>query len=82
MVRTQIQLTSKQAEQLRRRARQENVSLAELVRRAVDAFTSRDKPGGRELRDRAIGAAGRFASGARDTSIRHDEAFVETLRPR
>lgn len=67
-------------EALRRRSRRENVSVAELVRRAIDAFTRAEPPGDRELRDRAIRAAGRFASGVHDTSSRHDEALVEALR--
>jgi len=82
MIRAQIQLTDEQAETLRRRSRRENISVAELVRRAIDAFTRTEPPPARELRDRAIRAAGRFASGIEDTSSRHDDAFVETLRPR
>ncbi len=68
MVRTQVRLTDRQAQALRRRANRENVSLAELVRQAIDAFTQTEPPGGapalgRELRDQAIRAAGGFASG-------------------
>ena len=82
MIRTQIQLTDEQAEVLRRRARRENVSMAELVRRAIDVFTRTDLPSGREVRDRARRAAGRFASGVPDTSRRHDEALAEAFRSR
>lgn len=82
MLRTQIQLTDEQVEALRRRSRRENVSVAELVRRAIDAFTRTEPPSHWELRDRACRAAGRFASGERDTSDRHDEVFVESLLPR
>ena len=82
MVRTQVQLTDRQAEALRRRSKRENVSVAELVRRAIDAFTRTEPPGERDVRDRAIRAAGRFASGVRDTSIRHDEALVEAFQSR
>jgi hypothetical protein len=82
MIRTQVQLTDEQAEALRRRARRERVSIAELVRRAIDAFTRAEPPAGRELRDRAIRAAGRFASGVEETSSRHDEALAEALRSR
>jgi hypothetical protein len=80
MIRTQVQLTGEQAEMLRRRSRRENVSIAELVRRAIDAFTRAEPPSERELRDRAIRAAGRFASGMRDTSSRHDDVLSETFR--
>lgn len=82
MIRTQVQLTDSQAEALRRRAQQEDVSIAELVRRAIDAFTRTGPPGARELRIRARRAAGRFASGVRDTSGRHDEALAEAYRSR
>jgi len=82
MIRTQVQLTDEQAEALRRRSRRENVSVAELVRRAIDAFTRGEPPSDRELRDRAASAAGRFASGVRDTSRRHDEALAEAFRER
>jgi hypothetical protein len=82
MVRTQVQLTDKQAEALRRRSKRENVSVAELVRQAIDAFTRVEPPSRRELRKRAISAAGRFGSGVHDTSNRHDEALVEALGSR
>jgi hypothetical protein len=79
MVRTQIQLTHGQLDTLRRRASRENVSVAELVRRAIDAFTRSEPPGDRELRERAIRAAGRFASGVHDTSRRHDAALADAI---
>jgi hypothetical protein len=79
MVRTQVQLTDRQAEALRRRSKRENVSVAELVRRAIEAFTRAEPPSERELRDRAIRVAGRFASGVHDTSTRHDEVLAEAF---
>jgi hypothetical protein len=82
MIRTQVQLTEEQADALRRRASRENVSVAELVRRAIDTFTRAEPPGERELRDRAIRAAGRFASGVQDTSNRHDDALADAFRSR
>jgi hypothetical protein len=82
MIRTQIQLTEEQAAVLRRRAQREQVSMAELVRQAIDVFTRTEPPDDRHLRQRAIHAAGRFASGVGDTSARHDEVFAETVRAR
>jgi hypothetical protein len=82
MVRTQVQLTDKQAEALRRRSKRENVSIAELVRQAIDAFTRAEPPSGRQLRERAISAAGRFASGVHDTSSRHDDVLAEAFESR
>jgi hypothetical protein len=82
MVRTQVQLTDKQVQALRRRSKRENMSVAELVRQAIDAFTRAEPPSGRELRSRAISAAGRFASGVRNTSSQHDEALAEAFQSR
>ena len=82
MIRTQIQLTDQQMEALRRRSQRENVSVAELVRRAIDAFARAEPPGRREVRDQAMRAAGRFASGVRDTSNHHDEALADAFRSR
>jgi hypothetical protein len=80
MVRTQVQLTDRQAEALRRRSKRENVSVAELVRQAIDVFTRAEPSSGQELRERAIQAAGRFASGLHDTSTRHDDALSASRR--
>jgi hypothetical protein len=82
MVRMQVQLTDKQAEAMRRRSKREKVSIAELVRRAIDAFTRAEPPGERDVRDRAIRAAGKFASGVPDTSRRHDEALADAFQSR
>ena len=44
MKRTNVYLSDKQLERLRTRAKQEGVAIAELVRRAVDAFLAWDDP--------------------------------------
>jgi hypothetical protein len=44
MKRTNLYLTEKQMERLHRRAEQEGLAVAELVRRAVDAFLAWDDP--------------------------------------
>jgi len=44
MRRTNFYLTEKQVERLHQRAEQEGVALAELIRRAVDAFLAWDDP--------------------------------------
>lgn len=82
MIRTQIQLTEEQMEALRRRSQRENVSVAELVRQAIDAFACAEPPSRREIRDLAIRVAGRFASGLRDTSNRHDEVLADAFQSR
>lgn len=67
---------------LKRLAREENKSMAELIRMAVDLLESRrEKPSDEEARDRAKKAAGRFRSGLGDLSTRHDDYFAESIDP-
>lgn len=81
MVRTQVQLTKKQAAMLKKRAAEEGVSLAELVRRGVDLYLRNSATGGDEnVRQRALRAVGRFASGGGDLSERHDEYLSKVYR--
>ncbi len=44
MKRTNIYLSEKQLERLRERSEREGVAIAELVRRAIDAFLAWDDP--------------------------------------
>jgi len=81
MVRTQIQLTQKQLKVLRAKALRLNVSVAELVRRAVDAYVVAEiAPSFEERRGRALEAAGRFGSGKTDVAKRHDDYLAEAYR--
>lgn len=79
MVRTQVQFTEEQIEALRARAAREDVSVSELVRRAVEAWVAVERPW-KETRRRAIEVAGRFRSGHTDVSERHDEHLAEAFR--
>jgi Ribbon-helix-helix protein, copG family len=80
MVRTQIQLTEEQAKALERLAAARQVSIAELIRQGVDTIlrsnTGIDLD---EKRRRAIAAAGRFRSGKRDISGKHDKYLSEAI---
>lgn len=79
MVRTQIQLTERQARELKRIAAREGVSMAELIRRAVDAKLregSREAPWEERVR-RALAVMGKFKSGIRDLSEEHDKYLGE-----
>ncbi len=80
MIRTQIQLTETQAEQLRRLAARLDVSAAEVVRRLIDEAATH-MASDEERRARALAVVGQFASGQSDVSDRHDsylaEAFAE-----
>ena len=78
MVRTQIQLTDEQSRRLKVRAAEERVSVAELVRRAVDrSLTEQPTADPVELRERALAASGRFRSCTSDVSVRHDDYLAE-----
>jgi Arc/MetJ-type ribon-helix-helix transcriptional regulator len=83
MVRTQVQLTDRQAEQLRRLSAQQQRSMADLIREALDDLLTRQ--GGTARQDRmrrATRAFGRFRSGTGDLARRHDAHFVATLAKR
>ncbi len=82
MIRTQMQLTDSQMEALRQLSEREHISIAEIVRRALDDLLSRSNIVSREeLLRRAAEVAGRFASGRSDVSAKHDDyleqAFIE-----
>jgi Arc/MetJ-type ribon-helix-helix transcriptional regulator len=77
MVRTQIQLREDQVRRLKRRAAQRGVSMAELIREAVDRSLASDDLEARW--QRALSVAGKFRSGRSDISENHDEYFVEAI---
>lgn len=78
MIRTQIQLEERQAEALRRIAAEQGVSLAELIRRAVDESLLLRGEGQARYR-RALAVVGKGSSGLSDVSRKHDDYFVESL---
>ena len=81
MIRTQIQLTERQATLIRRAATERRMSMAEAIRQGIDLFlqsaaaVDRDE---RVRRAKAIG--GRYRSGRRDTAVAHDRALAEAYR--
>jgi Ribbon-helix-helix protein, copG family len=84
MVRTQIQLTERQARELKRIAAKEDISMAEVVRRAVDAKIREAAAGvpWEERVRRAMAAMGKFRSGLKDVSKRHDRYLAEAYDDR
>ena len=75
MVRTIVQLTENQAEELRRRAREQGVSISQLVRQGVDKLLS--TPSADEaIRRRALAAVG-FIRDEPDLSVDHDQYLAE-----
>ena len=81
MVRTQIQLTEEQSETLKKIAAQKNLSMAEIIRQGIDLYLRiYGTVSLEERRERAIKAAGRFHSGQKDLSERHDAYLAEVYR--
>jgi len=82
MVRTQIQITEKQSKALKGIAARRGVSVAEVVREAVEQkIRSAGIEVSREERiRRALAAMNRFRSGKRDVSERHDDYLAEAYR--
>lgn len=83
MVRTQIQLTEEQAEEVKRIARAQHMSVAEIIRQAVNNVIRSGvgvAAGAEDRRKRALNAVGKFSSGKRDISRRHDRYLSEAFQ--
>ena len=79
MVRTQIQLTEDQAKTLKKIAASRQLSVAEIIRRAVDTMIKSSIAADPEDRiKRALEIAGKFSSRKRDVSKRHDVYLAES----
>jgi len=80
MVRTQIQLTEAQHQMLKRLAQEEGLSMAEIIRKAIDYFEARRTMlSDAEMRERAKKAVGMFHSDVDDVSRRHDDYFADSI---
>lgn len=81
MVRTQIQLTDRQAFLLKQEAQRQGVSVAELIRRGVNKILDQEKTIDRDaLRKRALALSG-YHSGLSDLSTNHDKYLAEEYNP-
>ncbi len=81
MVRTQIQLTEEQAKAVRRIAASRHLSIAELIRQAIDSMIKSPTFAGLEERqNRAIEVIGKFSSGKRDISKHHDRYLADAYQ--
>jgi predicted transcriptional regulator len=77
MVRTQIQLTEDEAEAVKRLASERSVSMAAVIRDAVDQYVSRESGASLDERwQRSLAAVGGFRSGRRNLSQTHDDEFA------
>ena len=78
MLRVQIQLTDEQARAIKRIASAKGVSVAEVIRRAVEGVIKiSPKADMKERQKRALDIVGKFKSGKRDVSKRHDAYLTE-----
>jgi len=82
MIRTQIQLTEEQMRNLRRAARAQGVSVAEMVRRLVERGIADELKDRHTLYESASRLVGGFRdrSEAADVSERHDAYLDEAYR--
>jgi hypothetical protein len=82
MVRMQVQFTERQVAELREQSARTGLSLAALVRAAVDSSLEQRSARGRW--ERALSVVGTFESGSADVSESHDRevarAFAGRLR--
>ncbi len=79
MIRTQIQLTEEQARRVQQLAADRGVSMAQIIREAVEQYTAEGTVSREERVRRAMEAAGRFRSGLRDLSVEHDKYLAEAF---
>ncbi len=77
MVRTQITLTEAQHRRLLRVARLRGVSMAEIVRQAVDTVVPDEDAELHRRWERALGVIGAFDSGGANIAERHDDYLGE-----
>lgn len=77
-IRTQVQLTEEQARALKARARDEERSMADLVRESVSEYLARRPTQDRsDLLGRAHALTGQFHSGYPDVAENHDRHLDE-----
>jgi hypothetical protein len=80
MIRTQIQLTEEQASRVKQLASSRGVPMAEVIREAVEAaIAAGTGPASEERRNRALTIAGKFRSGKKDISRKHDAYLTEAF---
>ena len=81
MIRTQIQITSEQAEWIRKFAAREHISMSDIIRRGIDTYIQYNKASQFEQsRKRALNAMGRFHSKHKDVATNHDKYLAEAFK--
>lgn len=77
MIRTQVQLSDQQSRALKETAAARGVSIAEVIRQALDQHLR--EQAGESRRQRAIRAIGGYRSGRHDVSNRHDDHLADAF---
>lgn len=81
MIRTQIQITAEQAKAIKRIALARHVSVAELIRRALDILVKSSPAADPEEKlKRALDVVGKFRSGKSGIARRHDKYLADAYR--
>ena len=78
MIRTQIQLDEDHYRKLQTVAREQGVSMAEVVRSGVEMAIAQHER--RRRWDRAASLLGKYASGRKDVAQRHDRYLSEAFK--
>lgn len=73
MIRTQIQFEEEQYKRIKELADQQKVSIAALVRRAVEQFIMTGKPGRSSLYREALKISGKYKADHDDIAVKHDQ---------
>ena len=76
MVRTQIQLTDAQAARVKRLARQRGVSMATVIREAIDRLEDAAEERREEVWQRAMSVVGKYRGHGGNLSEEHDEELA------
>lgn len=77
MIRTQVQLSEHQSRALKETAAARGVSIAEVIRQALDQHLG--EQAGESRRRRAIRAIGGYRSRRHDVSVRHDDHLADAF---
>jgi hypothetical protein len=80
MVRTQIQLEEEQYKKIKELANQQQVSIASVIRRAVDQLLETRRPARASLYKEALKSAGKYSAGRPDIATEHDTYLDEAYR--
>lgn len=80
MVRTQIQLTEGQAKTLKRLAKEQRRSVAELIRQSIDLYLAqRGELPLDQMYDRALALSGKYRTGDTDLGRGHDTYLADAF---